>query len=315
MPGGFQLHIRSKHKAVKNVTYFRNCVTIITYYTATLHTVEIHLSYSNEQYMETVNNQSPMNIQGGEQIVRANGNQTHNPGLRALLSIKNFSATLEKDYAELLQIENDLAEVHKKGLLVMEGNGTPEAIENWKLNAAALNEVISGMNDILKTAKEKIEKKEVEDVPGLWKQLGAHMSSLKDSLKKLAAAGFESLPLTVQPEWEKSFVQEETMLVQLVVSHVESCRVLLQMIERYTPDELNKITKIIVDQIPADFTYEEAVLYQQDYYKALVNFKKEFKEEKNLWDKFLDILAGGTHQPPSERVMMERWLDGEKGDL
>ena len=45
------------------------------------------------------------------------------------------------------------------------------------------------------------------------------------------------------------------------------------------------------------------------------NFKKEFKEEKNLWDRFLDILAGGTHQPPSERVMLERWIEGEKGDL
>jgi len=65
---------------------------------------------------------------------------------------------------------------------------------------------------------------------------------------------------------------------------------------------LNKITQIIVDQIPLDFTYEEAVEYQKDYYKALVNFKKEFKEEKNLWDTFLDILAGGTHQTPSERL-------------
>jgi hypothetical protein len=96
---------------------------------------------------------------------------------------------------------------------------------------------------------------------------------------------------------------------------VESCRVLLQMIERYTPEELNSITKIIVAKIPLDFSYEEAVEYQNDYYKELVNFKNEFKEEKNLWDKFLDILAGGTHQLPSERVMMERWLDGEKEDL
>jgi hypothetical protein len=56
-------------------------------------------------------------------------------------------------------------------------------------------------------------------------------------------------------------------------------------------------------------------VYQKDYYKALVNFKKEFKEEKNLWDRFLDILAGGTHQSPSERVMLERWIEGEKGDL
>ena len=64
-----------------------------------------------------------------------------------------------------------------------------------------------------------------------------------------------------------------------------------------------------------NFTYAEAVHYQNDYYKALVNFKNEFKKEKNLWDKFLDILAGGTHQSPSERVMMERWVDGEEDNM
>ena len=54
--------------------------------------------------------------------------------------------------------------------------------------------------------------------------------------------------------------------------------------------------------------------YKKDYFKALVNFKKEFKKDKNLWDKFLDILAGGTHQLPSEGAMMERWLDGEEAE-
>jgi hypothetical protein len=90
---------------------------------------------------------------------------------------------------------------------------------------------------------------------------------------------------------------------------------MLQLIERYTPEELNAITQIIVNHIPLNFTYDEAVEYENDYYKALIDFKKEFQGEKNLWDKFLDILAGGTHQSPSERVMLERWIEGEKEGL
>ena len=35
-------------------------------------------------------------------------NSSHNPGLRALLSIKNFGTTLQKDYERLLQIEKNL---------------------------------------------------------------------------------------------------------------------------------------------------------------------------------------------------------------
>ncbi len=241
--------------------------------------------------------------------------KSHNPGLRALLAIKNFNATLEKDYTELLQIESDLNELYKKGLLIIEGADSPEAISRWKVSLQEVNNAVTGINVTLTEAKEKIEQKEKDVYAELWKQLALHLSALKVSSKNTADTGLDLLPEAIRPQWEKEFVNLQTPLVESIVTNVESCRVLLQMIERYTPDELNTITKIIADQIPLNFTYQEAVEYQNDYYKALVNFKKEFKEEKNLWDKFLDILAGGTHQSPSERVMMERWLEGEKGDL
>ena len=242
-------------------------------------------------------------------------NSNHNPGLRALLSIKNFGAALTKDYERLLQIEKDLEELNNKGLSIIETNTEPGAAESWKLTAAATNKAVTGIKDILNKAKENIEKKETAGFAKLWLQLGLQTDQLKEAAKNSTSTGYKLLPETQFINWENGFAQPEELLLQSLVEHIDFCRVLLEMIERYSPDELNKITKIIADQIPADFTYEEAVVYQKDYYKALVNFKKEFKEEKNLWDRFLDILAGGTHQSPSERVMFERWIEGEKGDL
>ena len=242
-------------------------------------------------------------------------NQSHNPGLRALLALKKFTTTFEEDYTKLLQLESDLDELNKKGLLIIEANTSAESVASWKEIIQELNTAVKGINETLTSAKEKIEQKEKDGYPELWKQLDIYLTALKDNAKNAVGSGLNILPETVRPQWENEFVTIENTKVHHVVAHVESCRVLLQMIERYTPEELNSITKIIVDQIPADFTYDDAVEYQKDYYKALVNFKKEFKEEKNLWDKFLDILAGGTHQLPSERVMMERWLEGEKEDL
>ena len=239
----------------------------------------------------------------------------HNPGLRALLSIKNFGTTLQKDYERLLQIEKDLEELNETGLLIIETHAEPEASENWKLIAATITKAVTGIKDILNKAKENIEKKETNGFAEPWQQLGLQIKQLNEASKNSISTGYKLLPETQFVKWENEFALVEKQLVQSLVDHVDSCRILLQMIERYSPDELNKITKIIVDQIPPDFTYEEAIIYQKDYYKALVNFKKEFKEEKNLWDKFLDILAGGTHQSPSERVMLERWIEGEKGDL
>jgi len=265
--------------------------------------------------MEKVEEQFMINIVSEKTQIINSSTKSHNPGLRALLAIKNFNATLEKDFAQLMQIESDLAELNIKGLLMIEATDSPEGISRWKESLQEENNAVAGINDTLTEAKEKIEQKAKENYPELWKNLSVHFSALKINAENTADIGSEVLPEDIQPKWENEFVKPVFSLVESLVSHVESCRVLMQMIERYTPDELNTITKIIVDQIPLNFTYQEAVEYQNDYYKALVNFKKEFKEEKNLWDKFLDILAGGTHQSPSERVMMERWLDGEKGDL
>lgn len=239
----------------------------------------------------------------------------HNPGLRALLSIKNFGITLQKDYERLLQIEKEMDELNKTGSSVIEANAAPAAAESWKLASLAVSKAVTGIKDLLNSAKESIEKKETRDVGDMWQQLSLQVKQLKDAAKNAISTGYKLLPETQFIKWEKEFARVEEQLVQSMVDHVDSCRVLLQMIEKYSPDELNKITKIVVDQVPTDFTYEETVAYQKDYYKALVNFKKEFKEEKNLWDRFLDILAGGTHQSPSERVMLERWIEGEKGDL
>jgi hypothetical protein len=239
----------------------------------------------------------------------------HNPGLRALLSIKNLGTTLTQDYERLLQIEKELVALNSTGSSFIETNTKPEVVENWKLTAAATGNAVTGIKNILNTAKENIEKKETAGFADLWQQLGLQVKQLNEASKNSIRTGYKLLPETQFVKWQNEFEDVVKPLIQSLVDHVDSCRVMLQIIERYSTEELNKITKIIVDQVPSDFTYEEAVLYQQDYYKALVNFKKEFKEEKNLWDRFLDILAGGTHQSPSERVMLEKWIEGEKGDL
>lgn len=65
--------------------------------------------------MKTAEDQFTINLKGGETQVLNSGTKSNNPGLRALLAIKNFNATLEKDFAQLMQIESDLAELNIKG--------------------------------------------------------------------------------------------------------------------------------------------------------------------------------------------------------
>lgn len=265
--------------------------------------------------MNTADTISVAEITVDNNIAINNLQRKNNPGLRALLSIRNFSVALQKDYDQLLQNEKELHELNKTALLIIEQHGTITLQQNWKTLVVEIDMATTALNDALNIAKEKIEKKEVASDPVLWNEVGFQLNVVKTKSRETVITGYDILPENIHPQWENEFEQMEKSVVQSIISNVENCRVLMQMIERYTPDELNKITKIIVDQIPLEFTYEEAATYQKDYYKSLVNFKQEFKEEKNLWDKFLDILAGGTHQPPSERVMLERWIEGEKGEL
>ena len=243
------------------------------------------------------------------------GSKSHNPGLKALLSIKKNTATLEKEYSELLQVETELEELNQEALLIIEANTSPEAISQWMAVVHETDNAVKGMNDTLTGARKKLALNEKDGYPELWKQLALHLTALKNNSKNAADSGLKLLPGAIHPQWETEFVRAQTPLVELIVKYGESCRVLLQMIERYSPDELNSLNHIIIDHVPVDFTYEEAKEYQQDYFKALANFKNEFKKDKNLWDKFLDILAGGTHQLPSEGAMMERWLNGEEAEL
>ena len=241
--------------------------------------------------------------------------KSQNLGLRALLSIKKYNVTLVNDLIELLQFENKLDELDKKGLQLLEANSSPQSIAIWKGEFLKLNNSFKGIVDFLSLAKEMTDQNLKDGFTEIWKQLAAHKSVLKESFENAINENFVLLPQAFHLKWETEIVKPEKPMLQSLLTQVDSCRIMLQIIEQYTPDELNAITQIIVDHIPLDFTYDEALEYQKDYYEALENFKKEFKEDKNLWDKFLDILAGGTHQSPSERVMMKRWLDGEKDDL
>ena len=75
--------------------------------------------------MEAVEEQIIIKATGQEIPVLNSGTKSYNPGLRALLAIKNFTATLEKDYIELQQIEGNLDELNKKGLLMIEATASP----------------------------------------------------------------------------------------------------------------------------------------------------------------------------------------------
>ena len=242
-------------------------------------------------------------------------NNKYNSEFRALLSIRNFNKAFDKHFEQLLQIEKNLDELNENAVAMIETHCLPESREQWKILLNKMNNSLYAVNRILRSAKDKVEKKERTDSIILWKQFELHLEKFRQTYKEMENYGFEILPEGERTRWRKDICTFEDTVFLLINSHAIACKTELQLIEKYTPKELNKITQVILDHIPEDFTFEEGDKYEKDYLKAFEEFKKEFYDEKNLWDKFLDVLAGGTHQSPSERVMMSRWLEGEKHSL
>lgn len=242
-------------------------------------------------------------------------NKKYNSKLRALVSIRNFDKIWNTHLAQMLQIEKQLNELNKNALAIIEVHCSTESQEKWKAILKESSSALSSINQILKSAKEKVINKDRSESTELWKTFELQLDKLKKTYKMLENLGYETLPATEQKHWDKDICIFDETILPLIVSHAETCKQELELISHYTPKELDAITLIIMQHIPEDFTFEDADKYEKDYLKALGEFAKEFSPEKNLWDKFLDVLAGGTHQPPSERVMLQRWIEGEKQSL
>jgi hypothetical protein len=236
----------------------------------------------------------------------------YHSGFRALLCIGNFKGSSEKHYAQLMKIEGDLEAMNKTASAIIEANHLPELLEKWEITIKEINQTILSINQVLNTAKDKVAKQDRTDFSAFWKQLDMDLDKLKQAYITIGGFELERLPENEHVVWQKNISQFENTILPAIVSHVETCKVELQMIEKYTPEQLNLMTQAILKNIPNDFTFEEADKYEQDYLKAMADYEKEFSADKNWWDTFLDILAGGTHQSPEERVMMQSWVEGEK---
>lgn len=136
---------------------------------------------------------------------------------------------------------------------------------------------------------------------------------LFDTISSYPTTHFER---DVSTEWKEiwSLIQSNMSIVRGVG---ESAYIKSLMIVNFNNSEVDTLTSEIAKHIPESFNLLEADKYKQEYVQAVKEIEQESNAKENLWDRFLNVLAGAVplKQTPEERVMMRRWLDGEKGEL
>jgi hypothetical protein len=239
----------------------------------------------------------------------------NNSGLQSLLSIRNLTNSVEKHMEQLTKIESDMGLIYNNSLTLFQTYNAEGDHEHWENALSDINDGLTSVIESINSAVENIGSKNTTDHSELWNTFDIRLQKMKQAFKKLEIIGKEQLTEKDQSEFAKYFSHYESNLLPFITSYAGMCKAELQMIERFTQTERDEIAQLILSHIPENFTHKEAEKYETEYMNALELFRKEFSQKKNLWDTFLDILAGNTHQSPSEKVMLMRWIEGNRGDL
>lgn len=164
--------------------------------------------------------------------------------------------------------------------------------------------------------KNKIESQSSNDSSEIYKDFLSNTESVSSIFTKIGKYPDDYFSGMNSADWFGvwAVIQSNINTVQ-GIGH--SAFVQLQIFENFSKQEIDDLTKEIIKYIPKSYHIEDAIQYKQEYMTALAQMEEEANKKDNLWDRFLNLLAGNIlfKQTPQERVMMMRWVNGEKGEL
>ena len=240
--------------------------------------------------------------------------QNFNPIIEAVVSIRHLALAITDNWTSMKTSGTIINSKLEKATKQINQYASKITIDDWHSKVDMYNQNVSHLKVIMDTAVGKIKEKKAHGISKTWDGYHDYTQGIKTIFDELYHEGRSILPENEISSWDNTWkeIKESHKKIEI---EAESCALQLKMIEVFSPDEVDDLTDTILKHIPLKYSSEDAQQYTKEYIKAYEDIKMEAKQKKNLWDKFLDILAGGTQQTPAQRVMMQRWVDGEKGEL
>ncbi|WP_298517433.1 hypothetical protein [uncultured Kordia sp.] len=239
--------------------------------------------------------------------------QDFNPAIAAVVSIRHLVKGIQQNWSDMMDIKQELTTILSLHETLVLKYGTEHTQKTWKETMQIYRENIADLQVIMSDVKAQLQAKKSDNISTRWNKYPMYAAAIAESFKTLAALGKQCIPENELARWNSNWeiVYKNHQEIQ---QDAEACTIQLQMIETYTPTELDELTETILTHIPIHYSEAEAKQYTTEYMDAYEAIKQEASQKKNLWDRFLDILAGGVQQTPAQRVMMQRWVNGEKGE-
>ncbi len=239
--------------------------------------------------------------------------QEFNPVITAVVSIRQLAKAIRGNWSDMIKNGKDLEAslAHLNNLVVSYGNAKTK--QDWSAEITNYNTNLAALKSIMTSVQTQIKATNSDGIATKWNSYKSYATVIETTFHKLQETGKHSLPEVEEESWNAHWTKIETIHAT-IIKEAEACLLHLQLIENYTPSEIDELSATILKYIPLNYSLSEAKQYTDEYMEAYEAIKKEASQKKNLWDRFLDVLAGGIQQSPAERVLMQRWVDGEKGE-
>ncbi|CAL2104585.1 conserved protein of unknown function [Tenacibaculum sp. 190130A14a] len=239
--------------------------------------------------------------------------KNNNPVIKAVVSIRHLALGLSTNWSNMKSIGNNFEKEMNIVSSIVEEFTDAKTKNQWESEKNKYQYNLSELKRILSNTINKIKDKNSENLSSDWNSYQGFSNDMTLTLSNMQTIGENIASEDIKHKWTQHWSLLNEAHKQLK-NEAEACCLQLRMIEEYSPEEVSNLTDTILKHIPVKYSIEEAEKYSKEYMEAYEAIKNEASQKKNLWDKFLDILAGGVEQTPAQRVMMRRWVNGEKGD-
>lgn len=234
-----------------------------------------------------------------------------NPVIKAVQSLRKLAVEIKSTNQEIRTNDNQIrVNIGECGKLIASTNNSM-VINLWLREKALLLENSDHQLKILERIEEKFKNRDAANLVKDWEMTDYYKDLIMTSMDQLKEGGDVIFVGENLQKWNHHWA-EVFKALDNILSIAETYKLKLRIMETLEPGEVDALTMDIIQHIPLHYSEEEAGEYEKEYLEAYYELKASQSKKKNLWDKVMDILAGGIEETPAHRVQMRRWMEGAK---
>jgi hypothetical protein len=239
-------------------------------------------------------------------------NDVFDAQMKTLMTIRDFRRDFITHSQLLKELSQDLISIYQEGLDFFQRFGNPdyhkeadETLNNIRVEANQMHHVLDVSDDFMH------ENKKDHDFLSEYRDFNSRKNDFKAQSLHFEALGDKHLEPEHQDEWNQRFKVWTENFEPQFERESKYIKLIYDFEDKYSHEDLVRITQILNENTAEERNWDDPAVFQQEYIKAIKEFQREFRP-RNLWDNIMEILAGGVHPSPSERIMLEQWTDGEQ---